>query len=75
MDASTARMVAPSIISSAAGTMPDAMIADVARAASRSLVKSASSVRMAWGSGVRRTVTSTATPKHPSDPTNTPSRS
>ncbi len=61
--------------SSAAGVSPDAMIADAARAAPSSDVKSASSVRTACGSGVSRTVTSSAMPKHPSLPTNAPSRS
>ncbi len=55
--------------------MPDAMIANVARAASSSDRKSANSVRTAGGSGVSRTVTSNATPKQPSDPTNAPRRS
>ncbi len=65
-----------SIISSAAGTMPVAMIAETARAASaRSAVKSASSVRTASGIGSRRTLMSVAIPKHPSLPTNRPHRS
>ena len=75
MDASTAWMVAWSIISSAAGTIPAAMMADTARAAASIDGKEASSVRTAAGSGVHRTVTVVATPKHPSLPTKHPSRS
>ncbi len=75
MLASTARMVALSIISSAAGTMPVAMMRETARAAASTLGKSASRVCTASGSGTSRTTISVAMPKHPSLPTNAPSRS
>src|SRR5205809_14747 len=64
-----------SIISSAAGTIPAAIIADTASPAVLILLKSASSVLIARGNGVRRTVIFVATPKLPSEPTNTPTRS
>src|SRR5437867_6724078 len=64
-----------SIISSAAGTMPLAITADTASPAVRSALKSASSVRMARGTGSRRTLIRVAIPKLPSEPTNRPTRS
>ena len=51
------------------------MIADTASPAARSELKSASRVRTARGSGTSRTVMRVATPKFPSEPTNTPTRS
>ena len=72
--ASTARMISLSIISKAAGSIPAAMIAETARLASPTSMKSASSVRIAGGIGSNRTVASVATPNVPSDPTNTPSK-
>ena len=59
----------------AAGTIPAAMMREVASAAASTAVKSASSVTTRSGSGVSRTVTSATTPKHPSLPTKAPSRS
>src|SRR6266536_3480138 len=64
-----------SIISSAAGTMPEAMMAETASPAVLSAVKSARSVRTARGNAVRRTVILVAMPKLPSEPTNKPTRS
>ncbi len=64
-----------SIISRAAGTMPLAITADTASPAVRSALKSASSVRMARGTGSRRTLIRVAIPKLPSEPTNRPTRS
>ena len=61
--------------SSAAGTMPDAIMADVTCAAWSTDMKSASSVRTACGFGVSLTVMSRASPKHPSDPMNAPRKS
>ena len=51
------------------------MIADVARAPASIDMKSASIVRTPCGFGVSLTVTSSATPKQPSEPMNAPSRS
>jgi len=64
-----------SIISSAAGTIPAAITADTPSPAARRLLKSASMVRTARGSGVSRTVMLVAMPKLPSEPTNRPTRS
>src|SRR5213079_1682334 len=64
-----------SIISRAAGTMPLAITADTASPAVRSALKSASRVRMARGTGSRRTLIRVAMPKLPSEPTNRPTRS
>src|SRR5438477_10057516 len=64
-----------SIISRAAGTIPLAITADTASPAVRSEVKSASSVRTARATGSSRTEMRVATPKLPSDPTNSPTRS
>jgi hypothetical protein len=61
--------------SSAAGTIPDAMMAEVTCAASSTDMKSASSVRTVCGRGVSFTVTSRASPKQPSEPMNAPRRS
>ena len=55
--------------------IPVATIADTARAAESIDMKSASSVRTASGFRDSRTVMSSAMPKHPSDPTNAPTRS
>ena len=68
-------MISASIISSAAGTMPAAMIPLTVAAAASTVVKSASSVRMAGGLGVSRTAMRVATPIVPSLPTNAPRRS
>ena len=57
------------------GAIPDAMIADVTWAARSTDVKSASRVLTVCGFGVSLTVTSSASPKHPSDPMNAPRRS
>jgi len=73
--ARTARIVAPSTISSAAGIKPSAIIAETARLASSTSVKSASRVRTACGNGVKRTVASVAMPNVPSEPTKTPRKS
>ena len=73
--ASTARMIALSIISKAAGNTPAAMIAETARLARSTSVKSASRVRAAGGIGESLTVASVAIPNVPSEPTNTPRRS
>ena len=55
--------------------MPAAITADTAPAASSIAVKSASSVRISGGSGMRRTAIRVAMPIVPSLPTNTPRRS
>ena len=68
-------MVGPSMNSSAAGTIPDAMIADVTCAAASTDIKSARSVLTVCGFGVSFTVISSASPKHPSDPMKAPRRS
>ncbi len=75
MEASTARTQDWSIISSAAGTIPAAMIAETASLAARRLMKSAKTVRTAAGIGSRRSVISVATPNIPSLPTKSPTRS
>ncbi len=75
MDASTAATHARSIISSAAGTIPAAMMAETASLAPRSEGKSASNVRTLAGSGSSRTVIRVAMPNMPSLPTNSPARS
>jgi hypothetical protein len=68
-------MASASIISTAAGTTPAAMIAEVAAPASSVLANAASRVRTLAGSRVSRSVTSVAMPRVPSEPTNAPSRS
>ena len=55
--------------------MPLAMTAETASPAVRSESKSASCVRIARGTGSRRTVMRVAMPKLPSEPTNSPTRS
>jgi hypothetical protein len=55
--------------------MPAAMIPDTVAAASSTEVKSASRVRTAGGTGVRRTAMRAAIPMVPSLPTNAPRRS
>ena len=72
---STACVARASIISIAAGTMPAAITADTAAAASSIAVKSASRVRISGGSGIRRTAMRVAMPMVPSLPTKTPRRS
>jgi hypothetical protein len=64
-----------SIISIAAGTIPAAITADTAPAASSMAVKSARSVRISGGSGMSRTAMRVAMPMVPSLPTKTPRRS
>ena len=64
-----------SIISIAAGTMPAAITADTAAAASSMAVKSASRVRISGGSGMSRTAMRVAMPIVPSLPTKIPRRS
>ena len=64
-----------SIISTAAGTTPPAMMPVTVAAQSFTEVKSSSIVRTAAGSGVRRTHTATTIPSVPSLPTTTPRRS
>jgi len=68
-------MASASIISIAAGTMPPAMMDETAAPASSVDENPASSVTTASGSRVSRTVTSVATPRVPSEPTNTPIKS
>ncbi len=75
MYASTATRQRWSIISSAAGTIPEAMMSLTVDAPASTVSKSASSVVTAGGSGVRRTHTLVAMPHIPSLPTNTPRRS
>ncbi len=74
-DASTAASVFLSIISSAAGRIPAAMIADTARPAPSMSSKWANSVPTAAGSGTSRTSISLQIPSVPSEPTNSPTRS
>ena len=61
-------MISASIISSAAGTMPAAMIPLTVAAASSIDVKSSSSVRTTGGSRVSRTAMRVAMPIVPSEP-------
>ena len=68
-------MIASSSISSAAGIMPEAMMADTVSEASTTERKAASTVFTASGRCVRRTVTAVTRPKVPSEPTATPVRS
>ena len=68
-------MISASIISSAAGTMPAAMIPLTVAAAASIDVKSSSSVRTAGGFGVSRTAMRVAMPIVPSLPTKQPRRS
>src|SRR6266478_3562074 len=70
-----ARMIAASSISSAAGTMPAAMMADTASDASSIEAKAASAVRTPSGAWSSRTVTAVTMPSVPSLPTVTPVRS
>ena len=64
-----------SIISSAAGMTPSAMMACTTADASATDVKSSSMVRTSGGRGVRRSSTRVTTPTVPSAPTTTPRRS
>ena len=73
--ASTARMISRSIISSAAGITPAAMIAETAWLASFTSRNSARSVRTAGGDWANLSVASVAMPNVPSEPMNVPSRS
>ena len=75
MLASTALMVFRSTISRAAGRRPAEMMEVTARPASSSVSKMARRVRVASGTGTSATSTSVANPKHPSDPTKSPTRS
>ena len=73
--ASTARIIGLSSISSAAGTIPAAMIPLTASVAVSTVSKTPRNVRPASGSRVRPTVTFVTTPKVPSWPTTSPVRS
>ena len=64
-----------SIISTAAGTTPRAMMSETVAAQSLTSMKSSSIVRTAGGSGVSRTQTRATMPSVPSEPTTTPRRS
>ena len=75
MYASTATRHSLSIISTAAGTMPAAMIPLTVAAPSSTVAKSNSIVVTAGAFWVSRTHTSVAIPSMPSLPTNTPRRS
>ncbi len=75
MYSSTAQVQSWSIISSAAGTMPAAMIALTVCAPSSTVAKSISMVRTAGGFCVSRTHTLVVMPHIPSLPTNAPRRS
>ncbi len=75
MYASTACRHSWSIISSAAGTMPAAMMPLTVAAPSSTLSKSSSIVRTAGGFWVSRTQIAVAMPHIPSLPTNAPRRS
>ena len=68
-------MIGSSIASSAAGTMPSAMIADTAAEATSIDSKVATAVRTASGARVSFTMTLVTTPRVPSEPTATPARS
>ncbi len=68
-------MMCLSIISSAAGMIPSAVIPATAVHASTTEPKMASMVFTPWGAGSSRTVAAVATPKVPSDPTKIPARS
>jgi hypothetical protein len=68
-------VICASIISSAAGTIPAAMMPLTAAPASSMAVKSSSSVRTSGGFGVSRTAIRDATPIVPSLPTKQPRRS
>ena len=67
--------IASSSISSAAGMIPAAMIADTVSDASSIDANGASTVRTASGRWVRRTVTAVTRPNVPSAPTARPVRS
>jgi hypothetical protein len=73
--ASTACVVSWSIISSATGTIPRAMMSETALLASSIVRNTARIVFTAWGTGSSRTVTSVQIPSVPSDHTKTPKRS
>ena len=68
-------MVRRSIISSAAGMIPAATMAEVARLASSMVSKLARRVRTPSWTRIRRTVTSVTTANVPSEPTTSPVRS
>ncbi len=68
-------MARASIISIAAGTMPAAMIADVAAPAWSVDSKPTRIVRTSSGSRTSFSVTAVAMPRVPSEPTTVPSRS
>ena len=75
MEASTAATQDWSIISIAAGRMPEAITRETASLAARTEGKSASMVRTLVGSGSSRTTISVAIPNIPSLPTKSPTRS
>ena len=68
-------MARASIISIAAGTMPAAMIAEVAAPAWSVVAKPTRIVRTSSGSRTSRTVVEVTMPRVPSEPTTAPSRS
>ena len=68
-------MASASIISIAAGTMPAAMIADVAAPAWSVVSKPTRIVRTSSGSRTSLTVVAVTMPSVPSEPTTAPSRS
>ena len=68
-------MINWSIISSAAGTMPLAMIPETASLASPTLANTPSSVRQASGARTSRSVAAVTSPKVPSAPITRPRRS
>ena len=72
---STVCKITPSIISSAAGTMPEATMSETHWVASSMVSKIASRVRTAWAWRVSRTVAWVTMPNVPSEPTASPSRS
>ena len=75
MPSSMARTKNSSMISSADGTMPAAMIADTVSEASSSAEKDASSVFTPSGTRRSRTMTAVTSPSVPSEPTTPPVKS
>ena len=75
MDRSHASMTMRSIISRAAGTMPAPMISPTTAAACRTLVNPARTVSVRSGNATRRCVACVITPRFPSLPFNSASRS
>ena len=73
--ASAASMASASIISIAPGRMPELMMADTAAPPAPIVVKAASSVVTASGTGVSLTMILVAMPRVPSEPVKAPMRS